>query len=324
METTRARCLALAFLLALACAGCADKGGRSAPFITEHGLGPDKWATAWLLTRHVSPGADLMVIKPGRALPPGVHFDVAGSELTRQADRAAFDVVRSRYRIEDPVVAELAQIVQDIEIDFWNPEKSAAAPLVEHAFRTLQTRHGREEVPPECYLAFFDRVYGALRAERAGARMQVEELLVDCGAVAAQTTLGPLVSEVRIAHLLSELGRGKRVVFVDVREPHEYREAHIPGALNVALRDIDPALLARLRGVDYVVSYCVKDFRGFEMARALQDAGVENSVILNPYGIRGWIASGLPTAGTQALEPAEAAAVMARCIAGDCGDAKEL
>ena len=64
---------------------------------------------------------------------------------------------------------------------------------------------------------------------------------------------------------------------------------------------------AAVKGADYVVAYCIKDFRGFEMARSLRDAGVSNAVILNPYGIKGWIADGLPTVGAQAMTDAQLA-----------------
>lgn len=320
MGTTNFPRTALALLLSLACAACADRGVDKPSFVTDYGLGPDKWATAWLLTRHVDAGAGLSVVEPGAPLPPGIAFDVPGSELTRSSDRAAFHVVLEHFAIEDPVLRGMAQVVHDIEVDFWNPEKTAAAPLVEQAYRILQVRHGRESVPPECYLAFFDRVHAALVAERSGGSMRIEDMAVDCAEVPATASRSrPLVAEVRIERLLRAMRDGKRVVFVDVREPGEYLEGHIPGALNIPLRNIDEDVVAQLSGADYVVSYCVKDFRGFEMARALQDAGVENSVILSPYGIRGWVASGLPTVGTRALAAEEGAAAMARCVAGDCG-----
>ena len=50
--------------------------------------------------------------------------------------------------------------------------------------------------------------------------------------------------------------------------------------LNIQIRDVTPALREQLQGADYVVSYCVKDFRGYEMAKALAQVGVENAVII--------------------------------------------
>lgn len=90
---------------------------------------------------------------------------------------------------------------------------------------------------------------------------------------------------------------GKRVVFVDVREPQEFAEAHIPGARSIPVRDtaaVDPADLA---DADLVLPYCLKDFRGFEGAKTLQGLGVPNVGLLKGHGIKSWEKAGLPEAG---------------------------
>lgn len=90
---------------------------------------------------------------------------------------------------------------------------------------------------------------------------------------------------------------GKRVVFVDVREPQEFAEAHIPGARSIPVRytaSVDPAELA---DADLVLPYCLKDFRGFEGAKTLQGLGVPNVGLLKGHGIKSWEKAGLPEAG---------------------------
>ena len=190
------------------------------------------------------------------------------------------------------------------------------SPAVEHAFRTLQQRHGRYAVAPECYLTFFDRVFDVVRAQRTSGQTIVDDALnIDCHALASREAQGALVPELPIGTLLAEMKAGKSVLFVDVREPDEFAEAHIPGAMNVQLRALDADDIAAVKGADYVVSYCIKDFRGFEMARSLRDAGVNNAVILNPYGIKGWIGEGLPTVGYQAMTATAAKTRLAECVA---------
>ena len=39
---------------------------------------------------------------------------------------------------------------------------------------------------------------------------------------------------------LGAMAAGRKVVFVDVREADEFMEGHIPGAINVPLRDAGP------------------------------------------------------------------------------------
>ena len=58
---------------------------------------------------------------------------------------------------------------------------------------------------------------------------------------------------------------------IDVRSPGEFAEDHIPGAINLRIRDINADSIVQLPPSDLYVAYCVKDFRGFEMARKLRD-----------------------------------------------------
>ena len=87
------------------------------------------------------------------------------------------------------------------------------------------------------------------------------------------------------------------MVFVDVRETEEFDEDHIPGAINVKIRDLRDFDYNSIAKADLVVPYCVKDFRGFEMARLLKQSGIANVVLMRPYGLKGWMTMGLPTAG---------------------------
>lgn len=104
-----------------------------------------------------------------------------------------------------------------------------------------------------------------------------------------------LISVASTAEVLSLIRDGKRVVFVDAREPAEYAEEHIPGAINLTLREVEHVDPATLADADLVVAYCLKDFRGFEVAKALDRAGVHNARTLKEQGINGWKARGLPT-----------------------------
>ena len=297
-------------------AGCSAPAQPRTVVVTDHGLGLDKWATAWLMARHAVPGAELAVVPQGKPLSAGIAFDVPTSPLRRERDHAAFQAVIDHYTLRDPDIARVAQIVHDIEVNYWGATVAPESPAVEHAFRTLQQRHGRYAVAPECYLTFFDRVFDAVRARRVSRKaIAPEDMRVDCHALASQEAQGALVPEMPIETLLTEMKTGKSVVFVDVREPDEFAEAHVPGALNIQLRELDEDDIAAVKGADYVVAYCIKDFRGFEMARSLRDAGVSNAVILNPYGIKGWITDGLPTTGAQAMTEVDAKQRLAECVA---------
>lgn len=107
-----------------------------------------------------------------------------------------------------------------------------------------------------------------------------------------------LVEQVSLEEILGALERGEKVVFVDVREPQEYREAHIPGALNYPTRHLRPDKLEAFREASYVIPYCLKDFRGFEGAKKLHRMGVSGVCLIQGFGISAWRKAGLPVAGS--------------------------
>jgi rhodanese-related sulfurtransferase len=135
-------------------------------------------------------------------------------------------------------------------------------------------------------------------------------LALGCGEAPAQKPLLPVASTEEV---LAYLREGKTVVFVDAREPAEFAEEHIPGAINVTLREIESMDPATLADPDLVVAYCLKDFRGFEVAKALNRAGVRNARTLKEQGINGWKAQGLPTFLAGEVSNDEAVSRLNRC-----------
>jgi rhodanese-related sulfurtransferase len=307
----------LVSLTAALVAGCvpSPQHQSSTVYVTEYGLGPDKWATAWLLTRRADRNSRLQIVQPGETRATGVVFDMPAAAIRRIGSRSAFEVTKEQFKLSDPTLDRLAEIVHEIEVNFWAMNGPAEARIVEQAFRSLQFRYGRDAVTSQCYLAFFERVYQVLQdAEANETLVSAERLQFDCEELQHLANRRPeLVPEVPLVDVLTAAAAGRKVVFVDVREPDEYTEAHIPGALNIQLRNVSPSLREQLAGANYIVSYCVKDFRGFEMAKTLAQLGVENSVIMRPYGIKGWIALGLPVTGGNALSEEQAMKALQKC-----------
>lgn len=107
----------------------------------------------------------------------------------------------------------------------------------------------------------------------------------------------PPVPVTEVARMMAS---DRKVVLVDVREPDEFREFHIPGARNIPIRSLHSADLAQFEGADAVVSYCLKDFRGWEGTKILVDRGVKNVVVFEGWGVGAWRAAKLPLAGEAA------------------------
>jgi sulfur-carrier protein adenylyltransferase/sulfurtransferase len=88
---------------------------------------------------------------------------------------------------------------------------------------------------------------------------------------------------------------------IDVREPHEWDEAHLEGATHVPQGE----LLDRISEVvpdrsDRIVLYCRTDNRSSRAADALQGLGYENVSVMRG-GIVGWQEAGFPVLAPQGL-----------------------
>jgi rhodanese-related sulfurtransferase len=301
--------------------GQAGARAGQAEFVTWIGIGPDKWASAWLIQRHVSPGARIRFIEPGTTPTRGTAFDIPEvPPFIRDSRRTTFESLLAGYQVEDAVLAEIATAVHDIEVNFWGGGRSPVAPFLEQAFRGLQFHYGRENVPQTCYFELFDALYAYLQAnpEPVAGEALEQELAHDprCGSVNRVTVEDDrkYVAEWHPDEILHFIGAGDRVVFVDTRERGEFEEGHIPGAVNIKLRDLGGQLPAELRGAEVVVPYCVKDFRGFEVAKRLKRLGAQTVGLMNPYGISGWKARGLPVVGSRGLNKQEGAQRLRSCV----------
>jgi molybdopterin/thiamine biosynthesis adenylyltransferase/rhodanese-related sulfurtransferase len=90
---------------------------------------------------------------------------------------------------------------------------------------------------------------------------------------------------------------------IDVREPHEWDEAHLEGATHVPQGE----LLDRITEVapdrsERLVLYCRTDNRSSRAADALQDLGYENVSVMRG-GIVGWQEAGFPVVAPEGLSP---------------------
>ncbi len=290
-------------------------------YVTWTGIGPDKWSSAWLIHRHIEPGATIRVIETGRQPESGMAFDIPEiPPYFRDAKRTTYESLIAGFAVKNPLLKQIGGIIHDIEVNFWGGKQSVAAPLVESAFRGLQFKYGRESVPQSCYFGLFDSLYTYLDGSAGNIQISNLEQAIKhdsrCGSVKHMTADfdKKYVTEWKPQEILAFLNAGDTVVFIDTRESDEFEEGHIPGAINIKLRDISGELPLAVKNADVVVPYCVKDFRGFEVAKRLKDLGVKTVGLMNPWGIAGWKSVGLPVSGTRGLQPLEAIQKLEDCV----------
>jgi rhodanese-related sulfurtransferase len=100
------------------------------------------------------------------------------------------------------------------------------------------------------------------------------------------------VPQISVGELAEELKNDARLRIVDVRRGGEFASAHVPGARNIPLNELEQQAPS-LRGERLAV-ICAGGYRSSAATSLLQRAGVE--ALLNVTGgTSAWVAAGLPT-----------------------------
>lgn len=312
-------CCLLAVALTACFAGLASYSNQaSVVYFTVDGLEPDKWASVWLLSRQGDANGTIEV-RPRWALSgDGIPFDVPGKPLYRRDGLTTFQVMVREGFGSAPHLTRLGKVLADLELNAWAKNEYPETGVIERHYRKLQQSFGRNYVPFACYVDFFDQVAVWMQGESGSTdhlATSLESAIDSCNADNAIPLVDrrrEYVPTVGIDTILDRISAGSKVVFVDTREPAEYEEGHIPGAINLPLRRLE-AYPEELKDADLVISYCVKDFRGYEVAQQLLEDGVANAVIMEPYGIRGWGDMGLPVVSGTGLDSAAETKLLLHC-----------
>lgn len=291
--------------LSLLCslAGCQDfVKSPDQLFITWENSEPDTWASAWLIKKHLNPNAQVEIRPVSSPFRDGVGFAIPDSSYARDGVQSSFEKLLDRLSHEkDPILTKMGHYIHAIEVVPWSANQyRVEADLITAKYRRLQNTFKDQLVPVNCYGVFFDTLYDSIAAQRSAESIDIEAIVSRSECIEGKAveygkrSKDAFVKEVPIENILSLISEGKRVVFVDVREAEEYEEARIPNAINLPLRDIGSADLASFENADLIVPYCIKDFRGYEVARKLSSMGLHNVGVMLPHGLAGWRKRNLP------------------------------
>ncbi|MES2674205.1 MAG: rhodanese-like domain-containing protein [Pseudomonadota bacterium] len=286
-------------------------------FSTTQSLGFDKQISIWLVEKYVTPTLPVTIFTGSTPPPNSRVFDEADSEFSRTVNHSTYEQLVNAFKPDLDSLAYLKKTVFDIEINLWLPDELPDSLQVEKAFRALQEQWGRDKVPHACYTEFFNAIEHLYEEQKnlKGAEAINEKLV--CWKDALKNHINDpsvLVAEMPIPSLLGSIRSGAKAIFIDVREPDEFAENHIPGAINLLIKDANKSSVESFKKFDVVVAYCIKDFRGFEMAKKMKSLGISQAVILNPYGIKGWIDSKLPVYQQHKINDQQAEALFHTCL----------
>lgn len=91
----------------------------------------DRIACPWLIKKFVDKDAEFLYVPKDAVLrvakdKDAIPYDIAGVELTHDGDLCSFDAIIKKYKLDDPALHKLAEIVRAADTDTL--EKSEQAP----------------------------------------------------------------------------------------------------------------------------------------------------------------------------------------------------
>src|SRR5207302_5718872 len=104
----------------------------------------------WLIKKFVDRDAEFLFVPAGEVSEAAkregaVPFDVSGVELGHHEGRCSFEAILTKYRLDDPALQLLGQIVHgaDVADDLYGRPEAAGLKAVAEGFRLLGLADGR-------------------------------------------------------------------------------------------------------------------------------------------------------------------------------------
>ena len=144
-------------------------------WITREKVKVDRVACPWLIRKFIDPQAEFLFVPAAqvmeRAASEGATpFDVPGVELGHHGGRCSFEAILDRYRLNDPALRLLGQIVHgaDVTPDLYGRPEAPGLKAIAEGFRLLGLRDDHEVLQRESVV--YDALYTYCRrlAEQRG------------------------------------------------------------------------------------------------------------------------------------------------------------
>ncbi|MCP3914313.1 MAG: chromate resistance protein [bacterium] len=99
---------------------------------------PDKVCSAWVISRHIRPGATVELLPQGSAPPDGaVPFDMPAARWARHPRRSTFRTILEMEEVDDRALENMASYVDTAELSFWSLEPGSPAEQFDQTLRDL-------------------------------------------------------------------------------------------------------------------------------------------------------------------------------------------
>lgn len=137
-------------------------------WVTREHVKVDRVACPWLIRKFIDPSAQFLFVPAARVLEVAqreraIPFDVPDVELGHHDGKCSFEAIVTKYKITDPAVRVLAQIVHgaDVAEDLYGRPEAPGLKAVAEGFRHLGLANDHEILAKEFIL--YDALYAYCR-----------------------------------------------------------------------------------------------------------------------------------------------------------------
>ena len=137
---------------------------RGGTWVTRRGVFVDRIASAWLIKRFIDQAARFKFVATEGYSPrrSELRFDMFEAEYTHEGDRCTFETLLRRFRLRDPALRAIGEIVHDIDCKDAKFGRAEAAG-VERLLAGIARKHATDATRLRRGAAVFDNLYQSLR-----------------------------------------------------------------------------------------------------------------------------------------------------------------
>jgi hypothetical protein len=133
-------------------------------WITREKVKVDRVACPWLIKKFIDQDAEFIFVPADKVMEiaekeKAIPLDVPGVELGHHEGRCSFEAIITKYRIEDPAVHLLAEIVHgaDVQQDIYGRPEAPGLNAIAEGFRALNLKDDHEILGKEFIV--YDALY---------------------------------------------------------------------------------------------------------------------------------------------------------------------
>jgi hypothetical protein len=135
-------------------------------WVTWQDVGVDRIGCAWLIRRFIDPDAEFVFVPADeRALPHGAEpFDIPGARLSHHQSHASFHTIVLEYRLTDPILLRIAQMVDEADV-VQEVMVEPAAPGLDLICRGIRLTSLDDQAAIERGRLIYDALYAQITAD---------------------------------------------------------------------------------------------------------------------------------------------------------------